>query len=420
MSATKEFAGRHVVLVVENNVVPFDRRVWREACALRDAGARVSVICPGVEGGASRHEILEDVHIYRYRGRPAGARAVGFVLEYAWAFVATAWLYWRVERLRGPVDVLHVANPPDIFWPLGWAVRVRGTRFVFDEHDLTPATYLARFAKRDGDRGAVYRALEWLQARSYQTADVIIATNESYRKHAATVDAQASGKTFVVRNGPDGAWLRPQGVKPELRHGFNHVAAYIGIIGVQDGVEYVVRAIDVLVHQRRVTDVLTYVIGSGDDLDRLRTLAKSLDVEGYIVFTGRIPDGPALEILATADVCLSPDPPNALNSYSTMNKVMEYMALGKPIVSFELQEARYSAGEAALYVPDVTPEAFADAILALLRDRRRSEVMGAAGRQRVLDELRWEHQQRRLLAAYRFLLTDREAPAPAAAAGAGV
>ena len=308
---------------------------------------------------------------------------------------------------------MHVANPPDIFWPLALYLRLWGTKFIFDEHDLTPETYLSRFGIAAPNAGMMYRILAWMEQLSYRLSDGIISTNESYRAKAIAVDASYAGKTFVVRNGPDTRTFLPTAPHPEYRRGRRYLAAYMGVMAVQDGVDYIVRAVEILVRERHFTDFIVYLIGTGDEWDNLRRMTDRLGLNDYIVFTGYIPRAVTLQILSTADVCLSPDPSNPLNDLSTMNKVMEYMALGKTMVSFDLKEARYSGGECAYYVTNNDAGAFADGIEYLFQNPDLCARMGKAGRKRVDEALCWQIQAGNLLDVYRFVLSMPEDPAGA-------
>jgi glycosyltransferase involved in cell wall biosynthesis len=402
--AMNELAGKHIVLIVENEAVPFDRRMWNMALSLHEFGADVTVICPKFGKDSEAFVVLQGVHVYRYNNVFADGSVFGYLREYATAFFKTIWLYHKVLMKRSHVHVVHVANPPDIFWPFALYLKLFGTRFIFDEHDLSPEAYLSRFSKDMDDTGLLFRILVLFQRLCYRVANVIISTNETYRGNAVAVNSSYARKTFVVRNGPDTRKFHLRPSNPSLRKGYKYMAAYIGVMAIQDGVEYIVKAVDILVNTKNFKDIIVYLIGQGDDWDRLKQMAEESGVRDHIVFTGRIPDEPALEILSTADVCLSPDPYSPLNELSTMTKIMEYMCLGKPIVSFHLKENKYSAGDAALYVDNNNPEAFADGIIRLLTDPALASRMGTSGIQRVKDELSWEKQSERLLATYRFVL----------------
>lgn len=402
----RELAGKRILLIVENEAVPFDRRMWNIAGALRDFGANVSVICPMFGPDCRREEVLEGITIHRYSTKFADGSVAGYLREYATAFIKTAFLFRKVLARQDGIDVVHVANPPDIFWPLGLYIRLLGAKFIFDEHDLSPEAYLSRF-NRERPGGVLFNLQVVFQRLSYRVSHGIISTNESYRANALAVEPAYESKTFVVRNGPDTRRFHRRTPNPELKRGRRYLAAYIGVMAVQDGVEYLIRAIDELVRVRSFTDLIVYLIGDGDDQPRLRKLVSDLNLVDYVVFTGRIPDEPALEILSTADVFLSPDPRNPLNDLSTMTKVMEYMAMGRPIVSFDLKEARYSAGSSALFVDSNDPKAFADGIVQVLNDPEGSARMGEVGMARIDDELSWQKQAENLLDAYSFVLSGR-------------
>ena len=403
----KALAGKHVLLIVENEAVPFDRRMWNIGRALREFGADVSVICPMFGKDSEKETVLDDIAIYRYKNTFADGSVAGYVKEYGTAFVKTFFLLHKLLLRRKRIHIVHVANPPDIFWPLALYVRLFGIKFIFDEHDLSPEAYLSRFDKAEGDGGLLFTVQKWFQHLSYRFAHGIISTNESYKARALEVNPAYAGKTFVVRNGPDTRLFGHRPPNPALKEGHKYLAAYIGVMAIQDGVEYIIRAIDELVNRRHYRDLIVYLIGKGDDWPRLKRLTEQLHLEDHFVFTGRIPDEPALEILSTADVCLSPDPQNPLNDLSTMTKIMEYMALGKPIVSFELKEARYSAGESALYVKSNDAVAFADGILKLLGDPVGSKKMAEFGTARVEALLSWQKQSESLLRAYQFVASGQ-------------
>lgn len=399
----KALAGKHILLVIENEAVPFDRRMWNIGRALREFGADVSVICPMFGKDSEKEIVLDGIQIYRYKNIFADGSVAGYVKEYGTAFLKTAVLLHKL-LLRGKrIHIVHVANPPDIFWPLALYLRLFGIKFIFDEHDLSPEAYLSRFDRDESSGGVLFTLQKWFQHLSYRFAHGIISTNESYKAKALEVNPAYAAKTFVVRNGPDTRQFGHRPPNPALKRGHKYLGAYIGVMAIQDGVEYIVRAMDELVNGRKYRDLIVYLIGKGDDWPRLKQLTEELHLENHFVLTGRIPDEPALEILSTADVFLSPDPQNPLNDLSTMTKIMEYMALGKPIVSFELKEARYSAGESALYVKSNDAVAFADGILKLLGDPELAKKMSQFGMARVEALLSWQKQSEHLLEAYQYV-----------------
>lgn len=401
----KELSGKHFLLIVENNSIPLDRRVWREACSLRDAGAKISVICPRMMEDNELLEEVDGIQIYRYTSAFSNGTMWGYIREYAVAFIKTLAVVQRLLFQRHRVHVVHVANPPDIFWPLALYCRLWGIKFIFDEHDLTPATYLSRFAHQNNEAGFMYRILVWMEKLSYRVADSIISTNNSFKANAIDTDQRYKEKIFVVRNGPDTRIFSPTVPYPEYKKGRRFLAAYIGVMAIQDGVDYIIRAVDTLVKERRFNDFIVYIIGTGDEWERLRTMCNQFALNDYIVFTGFLDVPDHLKILSTADVCLSPDPYNTMNDKSTMVKVMEYMALGKPIVSFDLKETRYSAGESAYYVANNDAGAFADGMLYLFNHPEICTRMGTIGRRRIDESFCWQIQSECLLQAYRFVLS---------------
>jgi glycosyltransferase involved in cell wall biosynthesis len=365
-----------------------------------EEGYEVSVVCP--QGPGERlEEVIEGVSISRYR--PVAATSSGkvsFLVEYAHSFVMTAWLVGKVWRRKG-FDVIQACNPPDIFWPLGLAYRARGCRFVFDHHDLCPELYESRFP--EGSRAPYWglRAVEWLTFRS---AEHVIATNTSYRRIAMTRGRKRPSDVTVVRTGPDAERTRTVTADPSLRRGRRFLVAYLGVMGPQDGVDIVVRAAHYLVDSLGRDDVSFTLLGSGDSFEELLALRDRLGLEEYVHFTGRVPDETVREVLSTADVALCPDPHNPLNDVSTMNKTMEYMAFGLPVVAFDLTETRTSAGDAAVYVKPNEVDLYAKAIIELLDDEAARHRMGAIGRARIESELAWVHQQRHYLEVYNRLI----------------
>ena len=398
---------RRVLIIVQNLPLPFDRRVWLECQALVSAGYRVAAVCPKGSGDPS-YQIIDAVELHKYRAYAPGGSKLSFIAEYAYSFLATAWLTLKARR-SGRFAVIQACNPPDIFWPIALAFRaVDGTKFVFDHHDLCPELYESRFP--DGPR-LPYKALRALERRTHRSADHVISTNASYRDIAVTRSGKPSADVTIVRTGPDPERLRRGEADPALRRGRKFLAAYIGVMGPQDGVDIVVRAADIVVRELGRDDIAFTLIGSGDCFDDLVALRDELGLAGHVEFTGRAPDELVSRILSTADVGLSPDPKNPLNDLSTMNKSMEYMAFELPVVAFDLRETRVSVGDAGIYVTPNDIREYAEAIVDLVDDEPRRARLGKAGRARVEQELAWSHQERAYLDVYQRLTSPAAAPA---------
>ena len=390
-----------VLIVIQNLAVPFDRRVWLECQSLRDSGWKVTVVCPAGQDSVP-HRVLDDIEIYTYRPYAPGGTAAGFVAEYAYSFARTARLALKARRLGGPFDVMQACNPPDIFWPLAWLMRRRdGTRFVFDHHDLCPELYRSRF--RD-ERTPAYVGLEFLERMTFRTADRVTSTNESYAAIARRRGGKSSEEVTVVRTGPDPRTMARGPKAPEMRRGRLHLVAYIGVMGPQDGVDLAIRAAGVIVHELGRRDISFIFMGAGDSYLELVALRDQLGLEAYVELPGRVPDSFVTKVLSTADLGLCPDPMNPLNDLSTMNKTMEYMAFGLPVVAFDLRETRVSAGDSAVYVEPSDSGLFARAVVGLLDHPEQRSAMGRIGRERVVHELAWEHQQRAYVEVFEDLL----------------
>jgi glycosyltransferase involved in cell wall biosynthesis len=387
----------HVLILVENLSVPFDRRVWQESTALVADGYQVTVICPmGAKQDREPDVTLEGIRILRYPLRAANGGPLGYLREYSTALWHTMLLTVRVSRASA-VDVVHACNPPDLLFLVALALRPTGSRFVFDQHDLVPELFESRFPR--GGR-ALYWMTRALERLTFATADAVISTNESYRNIAIERGKMSHERVTVVRSAPDLSRFVRRRPDPSLRRGKRYLAAYLGVMGPQDGVDYALRALAHLRYGLGREDVHAIFMGAGDAFDDMVELSRDLGLADMVEFTGRVPDEFVQRCLSTADVCLSPDPPSPLNDVSTMNKVVEYMAMARPIVSFDLREARVSAAESAVYVPDADVAAFGAAISELLDDPKRRERMGHCGRERVERDLSWDTSRRHLLDFY--------------------
>ena len=388
-----------VLILVQNLSVPFDRRVWLECQSLVGAGYDVAVVCPKGPGDPT-YSRLNGVHLYKYRPYAPGGSGMSFVIEYVYSFFATLLLSLRAS-VRGRFAVVQSCNPPDLFWPIGILFRVlHGSAFVFDHHDLCPELYQSRFP--DGNQ-LVYRGLRLMERCTMRTADHVISTNDSYRQIVLERDGVDPANVTVVRTGPDLTRLIRTTAKPELRRARPHLAAYLGVMGPQDGVDIVLEVAEHIVHRLGRRDISFTLIGSGDCFDELVAQSHRLDLTDFVTFTGRIPDNEVSAILSTADVGISPDPKNPLNDVSTMNKTMEYMVFALPVLAFDLHETRISAGDAAAYATPNDVNELAQLLVDLVDDEPRRSSMGMAGRARVEQELAWNHQASHYIGVYEQL-----------------
>jgi len=390
--------GYRVLIIVENLPSPFDRRVWQEARTLTSAGYTVSIICPKGKGFDKNYEEIEGVAIYRHSLPIEAAGALGYALEYFWALVAEFYLSLKVLYQRG-FDVIHACNPPDTIFILGRFYKLFGKKFLFDHHDINPELYEAKFNRQD----VFYRMLLTLERWTFRTADVSIATNESYRKIAIERGGMAPDKVFVVRSGPDLRRLKILPPNIALRNGRRYLVGYVGVMGKQEGIDLLLTAVQYIVFKLGRRDIQFGLVGGGTELQALRAMARQLQVAEYVTFTGRVPDQELLEMLNAADICVNPDVANAMNDKSTMNKIMEYMALGKAIVQFDLTEGRVSAQGASLYATKNDSTDLANKLIELLDDEGLRQEMGQFGRERVANGLSWDHEAPRLLTAYNTL-----------------
>jgi glycosyltransferase involved in cell wall biosynthesis len=386
---------RRVLIIVENLPLPFDRRVWQEARTLHANGYQVSIICPKGKGYEKSFEEIDGVAIYRHAMPFEASGPLGYALEYSWALLAEFLLSLKVLFTRG-FDVIHGCNPPDMIFLIGAFYKLFGKKFLFDHHDINPELYEAKFQRRD----IFYKLMLALERWTFRTADVCVATNESYRTIAIERGGQQPNKVFVVRSGPDLRRMKILPPQPHLKCGRRYLVGYVGVMGRQEGIDGLLTAVRHIVYDMGRTDIHFGLVGGGTELEAMRRLAHKLGVADYVTFTGRVPDEELLAMLNTADVCVNPDVANEMNDKSTMNKIMEYMALGKPIVQYDLTEGRVSAQQASLYARRNDPIDLARQIVLLLDDEPRRRQMGEWGRERVKNALAWEHEAPRLLAAY--------------------
>jgi glycosyltransferase involved in cell wall biosynthesis len=376
--------------------VPLDRRVWLEATTLVQAGYQVSVICPTGRGWDAPYEVIEDVHIWRYPEPPeAHSGAVAYAREWGGALWHMARLMQVVRRERG-FDVIQGCNPPDLLFLLALWWRPRGVRFLFDHHDVCPELFEAKFGKR----GLLYQIMRLCERMTFATASVSIATNESFRRVALERGGMKPEDVFVVRSAPRVESFLPGPGDASVRKGARTVLGYVGVIGQQEGMDLLVEAVAHLVGALGHDDLHVVIVGFGPTLADVQADVESRGLSGHFTFTGPLYGEGLLATLNAIDIGVAPDPKNPMNDISTMNKVMEYMALEKPVVQFDLTEGRASAGEASLYARANDPVDFAAKIAELIADPARCAEMGRTGRARVMERLSWAHSAPSLLAAY--------------------
>lgn len=392
-----------ILILVENLAVPFDRRVWMEATTLKRNGYQVHVICPQGNGFEKKYEIIDGIHIYRHPLPAEESSVIGYLREYSWA------LYWQFTLARkvwkeAQFDIIHICNPPDLLFLVAiWFKLLKGVKVLFDHHDLAPEMYIAKYDRKD----IFYYALRLVERLTYIFSDYVIATNESHHHVAITRGAKKPERVFIVRSAPDLSDFFPLPADTKYKHGRKYLVGYVGVIGEPEGVDHLLRAIRYITHERKRTDIHFMLIGDGPALYSLKELVGKLDIQEYVDFAGFQRGKELLKRLSSCDVCVEPSPGSAYNENCTMNKILEYMALGKPIVQFELRENKRSAQSAALYATPNDEIEFANNILKLLDDASLREHMGNEGRRRMKEELEWKHQAPKLLRAYQAISMKR-------------
>ena len=393
----ENFNGRHILIVVENLPVPFDRRVWQEATTLKEQGADISIICPQMKGYITPYEVIDGIEIYRHP-LPLEARgALGYLLEYGAAIYWEVRLAFRIYRKK-PFQIIHGCNPPDLIYITALLFKSKGVKYVFDHHDINPELYIAKYNKKD----FFYKLMCFFERQTFKHAVASIATNESYKKIAIERGSMKPENVQVVRSGPKLDRLKIQVPKPEYKKGRKYLIGYLGVIGEQEGIDLLLESIKYICSLRQ--DIQLAIVGGGSDLELLKKLSIDMGLSEFVDFYGRVSDQLLIDIMNTADVCVNPDKPTEMNDLSTMNKIMEYMALKKPIVQYDLKEGRFSAQEASLYAKNTDTKDFAEKIIFLLDNESTRTEMGESGYKRVLNELSWEYESKKLISLYERIL----------------
>lgn len=395
-----ELSGKKICIIVENLPVPFDRRVWQESRALRDAGAIVTVICPQTKNYSKTFEVIDNINVYRHPLIEA-KKTFDYLKEYASAIFHEFRLLLKIFLKQGRQDVIHACNPPDLIFLAAMPFfLLTKCKFLFDHHDINPELWIAKFGKK----GLGYHMMILAERMTYFFAKHAIVTNESYKQIAIERGHKKECDITIVRSGPNLDKLKVGDAKPEVKKGFNFLVGYVGVIGKQEGLDLLLKSIDYIVHKKNRTDIYFCLMGKGPALDDLRALNKKLDLEKFVEFPGRVSDEFLADILNTADVCVNPDRPSEMNDKSTMNKIMEYMVFGKPIVQWTLKEGMFSAGKSSLYAKNTDTNDFAEKILWLLDNKEQAHEMGKFGRNRVETELSWNFEKPKLISAYKKIL----------------
>lgn len=391
---------RHILFIVENNPVPHDIRVWNEALAAKEFGYDVTIVCPRGIKSPKKFEIIDNIRIYRhYIPFEAGGK-FALIFEYLnasfWEFLFSVFIF-----IKTPFFIIHAANPPDHIFLIAAFFKIFKVKFIFDHHDLTPENYLAKFHRRD----LFYKISLLMEKMTYNLADIVITTNESYQKIAMTRGYKRIEDTFIVRNGPDLSRIPPVAPNLKWKSNFNYLVAYVGNIGTQENIDILLKIVEYLVYEKNVVSIKYIIIGTGPQLRRLTQLCISMNLDQCVTFTGYIPYKDFYEILATADLCINPELSNEFTDKSTMLKIMDYMTFGKPVIQFETTEGKVTAGEAGFYVKENNITHFGDAIIQLLSDPQKRKRMGEIGRKRIEEQLNWNVQKQSLKAAYHKLET---------------
>ena len=403
---TKMRTGRRsCVIVVENLPVPFDRRVWQEAQALKADGWDVSVICPRTDRYPAASETIDGIHVYRH-WLPLEARGkLAFVAEYSAALFHQLRLLWKIHRRHG-FDVIQGCNPPDLIFLAALPFKLLyGTKYVFDHHDICPELFAVKY----GSRPLMRKILAIFERWSYRVADHVVTANDTFRDLAIERTGKDPQQVTAVYSVPDSNMIRRIPADEGVRNGKHIVLGYLGVIGDQDGVDHLVRAVAHLKHDFERTDVGAIIVGDGPALASVERLAAELEVADDIVFTGYMTGEAMLSTIAAFDIGVIPDPVNEYNERISMNKVFEYSALGLPIVSYALTETRRLLADTVVVAKGDTPKDLAAAISVLCAEDALRARLGASTLDRARSSFAWATERRKYVASLRGVLTVDEA-----------
>jgi glycosyltransferase involved in cell wall biosynthesis len=391
---------KRILLIVENNTVPQDIRVWREARTAKLAGYSVTIIAPKNVKFLKNFEIIDDIEIYRHPFINKKRGIINQLVEYAnalfWEVVLSVWVFSR-KRFH----IIHAANPPDHIFLIAYMFKLFGVKFVFDHHDLAPELYISKF---NGKKNIIYGLLCLMEKLSCLTADAVVSTNQSYKKQVLSRHGIKPEKVFVVRNDPEVPKTQEKERTVQYRDKHLIKLLYVGSINNQDGVDVLITVVHILVNKLNQRHINCMVIGDGDDLPSVKRLCTELEMDPYFDFTGYIYDRKIIQkSIYESDICLETAPYSEANSKSTFIKVMEYMSAGKPIVAFDMDETRYSSQDSALLIEHGDLMGFAEAIEMLICQPSLREKLGEYGKRRITEVLNWDNSSRELLKAYEYI-----------------
>lgn len=389
---------KHILFIVENGAVPFDKRVWSEALLAKEIGFDVTVISPKNERAKKKYEEIDGIEIYRHPMPIEASGKFGFIFEYLNA------LYWELLLsvkifFKKPFHIIHGANPPDHIFLIALFFKPFGVKYIFDHHDLSPENFLAKFEKKD----FLYKMLVVMEKMTFKAANIIISTNESYKKIAQERGEKKESDVIVVRNGPDLSNYMFLPPNENLKEGFDYLVAYLGVIATQEGIDNLLRSVHHIVYKKNIKNIKFIIIGTGTNWQDMVNLSNQIGLDNYVQFTGFIPYKELYEILATADLCVNPEFRDEFTDKSTMIKIMDYMVFGKPIIQYETTEGKVTAGDAAKYIKNNNEVDFAEAIIELLNDPERRMEMGKIAKKRIKEKLNWDLQKKNLIRAYMCL-----------------
>lgn len=377
-----------------------------EARTLKWRGFLVSIISPG-NPEQKKFEQIDNIFVYRYAKPPKANGYLSYLWEYAYSFLATLYLTLKIYCKHG-FAVIHTANPPDIFFILGLIFKPAGVKFIYDQHDLMSEMLLCKFNKNK--TSYLYRILLLLERLSYKTADIFISTCESGQRMVLS-RVKFAEKNFIIRSAPDlnviNSKLADKKIIDALRKKYRYVACYLGVMGSQDGVDKLLRSIRFIVRDLGRTDIGFVLMGDGDDLERLKKLSAEYGIAKQVIFTGWAEKDIISTYFWAADLGLMPEPKNDYTDNSLHNKILEYMSAGLPVVSYDLKEAKKSAGKAALFISYNNEREFAKAICELTDNPERRQTMSHVASERFKQNFRQEFSQRELVAAYNLIYDNQ-------------